>query len=295
MSKVRILIVEDEHIAARDLQRRLSALGYEVLGILSSGEEAVDRIPSLVPELVLIDVRLGGTMAGLEAADEIHRRFGTPVVHVRTNADNDTLRRTGVAPQFGCILEPFDEREIRTAIETALHEKKGEGKPFETKPSVATIMGDIADPVIATDVPGTLPTEQTPDASQYDGNGETVLVVEDEEGLLEILQLMFEAHGYSVLTARDGVEALDVYKQEHEKIAVVLSDMGLPKVGGWQVFEEMKKLNPAVKSILASGYMDPKQRQDLINIGAMDFIQKPYNPADILRRIRNAIDGKNHL
>ena len=295
MSKVRILIVEDEHVAAKDLQRRLSALGYEVLGILSSGEEAVARIPSLVPELVLIDVRLRGTMAGLEAAAEIHRRFGTPVVHVRTNADNDTLRRTGVAPQFGCILEPFDEREIRTAIETALHEKKGGGKPLETKPSVVPIMGDIADPAIATDVPGTLPTEQTPDASQYDGNGETVLVVEDEEGLLEILQLMFEAHGYSVLTAKDGVEALDVYRQEHEKIAVVLSDMGLPKVGGWQVFEEMKKLNPAVKSILASGYMDPKQREDLINIGAMDFIQKPYNPADILRRIRNAIDGKNHL
>jgi CheY-like chemotaxis protein len=128
---------------------------------------------------------------------------------------------------------------------------------------------------------------------QYQGRSETVLLVEDEESLLSLLQFLLESNGYSVLTAVDGAEALELYRREQTKIDLVVSDMGLPKLGGWELFLEMKKLNPGVKSILASGFLDGSLREQMLRSGAKDFIQKPYVPNAILRRIREVLDEPN--
>ena len=133
----------------------------------------------------------------------------------------------------------------------------------------------------------------TSDSAGFVGKGETVLLVEDEASLLELLQLLLESNGYSVLTAVDGMEALELYKREQKNIHLVLSDMGLPKLGGWELFQEMKKINPGVKSILASGFFDASLREELLRSGAMDFFKKPYVPNTILRRIREVIDEKS--
>ncbi len=119
---------------------------------------------------------------------------------------------------------------------------------------------------------------------------ETVLVVEDEEMLGFLLKNILEDHGYTVLTARDGQEGLSLYRKHSGEISVILSDMGLPKLGGWEMFQEMKKLNSNVKAILASGYFDPNLKLDLIRAGAKDFIQKPYVAESVLQRIREVID-----
>jgi PAS domain S-box-containing protein len=121
------------------------------------------------------------------------------------------------------------------------------------------------------------------------GAGETVLLVEDEEMLLDLLQVFLEENGYKVLTARDGMEAVEVYQQNVARISVVLSDMGLPKLGGWEAFRRMKQINPSVRCILASGYFDPDLRSDMIREGALDFVQKPYIPNAILSYITAAI------
>lgn len=118
-----------------------------------------------------------------------------------------------------------------------------------------------------------------------------VLLVEDEEMLLDLLQTFLEEHGFKVLVARDGQEAVETYIRHKDEISVVLSDMGLPKLGGWEAFQKMKEINPKVKSILASGYLDPKLRADMIQAGAKDFVQKPYIPEIILARIREIING----
>jgi PAS domain S-box-containing protein len=124
------------------------------------------------------------------------------------------------------------------------------------------------------------------------GSGEMVLLVEDEEMLLDLLQALLEESGYRVLTAKDGMEAVDVYKSHAEEISIVLSDMGLPKLGGWEAFRRMKEVNPSIRCILASGYFDPDLRIEMIKEGAIDFIQKPYVPDIILARINEAIhDG----
>lgn len=117
----------------------------------------------------------------------------------------------------------------------------------------------------------------------------SVLLVEDEEMLLELLQTLLEENGFKVFVARDGLEAVEMYSRHKKEISVVLSDMGLPKLGGWEAFQKMKEINPKVKSILASGYLDPKLRADMIKAGAKDFVQKPYIPDIILARIREVI------
>jgi len=121
------------------------------------------------------------------------------------------------------------------------------------------------------------------------GEGETILVVEDEEMLLDLLKLFLEENGYQVLTAGDGMEAVEMYEKHVAEISVVLSDMGLPKLGGWEAFRRMKLINPSVCCILASGYFDPDLRADMIREGALDFVQKPYVPTIILGHISAAI------
>lgn len=122
------------------------------------------------------------------------------------------------------------------------------------------------------------------------GGTETLLVVEDEEMLLELEKTLFGGKGYRVLTARDGVEAIEVYSNHKDEIALVLTDMGLPKLGGWEAFQKMKEINPQVKVILASGYLDPNLKSEMLKAGAIDFVQKPYVPHELLRRIREMID-----
>jgi PAS domain S-box-containing protein len=121
---------------------------------------------------------------------------------------------------------------------------------------------------------------------------EKVLLVEDEEMLRDLLAGLLTAQGYEVLTAEDGQQGLEIYAANADSIALVLSDMGLPRLGGWEMFQKMKELNPGVKAILASGYFDPGVKMDLLKAGAKDFIQKPYIPDQILKRIREVIDDQ---
>jgi two-component system cell cycle sensor histidine kinase/response regulator CckA len=117
----------------------------------------------------------------------------------------------------------------------------------------------------------------------------TVLLVEDEESLLDVLRLVLEANGYNVLTAMDGEEAVRVFEQERSRIAVVLSDMGLPRLGGWDALIRIKEIDPDAKVILASGFYETKLREEVLAAGAIDFIQKPYVPDIVLRRIADII------
>ena len=127
--------------------------------------------------------------------------------------------------------------------------------------------------------------------SQIPGGKETILLVEDEEMLIDLLRTILEARGYTVMMAQDGMSGLDLYQQHKDEIDLIISDMGLPKLGGWEMFQRMKKINPKVKAILASGYLDPNLRAEMIRGGAKDFIQKPYEPDTILRRIREIFDA----
>jgi two-component system cell cycle sensor histidine kinase/response regulator CckA len=119
---------------------------------------------------------------------------------------------------------------------------------------------------------------------------ETILVVEDEELLVDLLKTVFETKGYQVLTAKDGLEALDVYEQHGKEIDIILMDIGLPKLSGWEVLQRMKEMNSKVRIILASGYIDPHSKSEILKAGAKYFIQKPYVLKEVLQRVREVLD-----
>ncbi len=124
------------------------------------------------------------------------------------------------------------------------------------------------------------------------GGTETILVVEDEEMLRIILQETLEQKGYHVLTAGDGEEAVEVFSQHQRDIAVVVSDVGLPKLTGDKVFFLIKKIAPSVRVILASGFLEPDLKAGLLKAGVDGFVQKPYRQHEILAKIRLVLDQK---
>jgi DNA-binding NtrC family response regulator len=122
------------------------------------------------------------------------------------------------------------------------------------------------------------------------GRRDTVLIIEDEEVLRDLLKMMLEEDGIKVLAAGDGIEAVEIFEKRKDEIGLVLSDMGLPRLGGWDAFLKMKEINPHVRVILASGYFSPQVKSELLKSGAQDFIQKPYNPPEILATIHRILD-----
>lgn len=129
------------------------------------------------------------------------------------------------------------------------------------------------------------------EAEEVEGGTETILVVEDEELLLDLVRNLLEDKGYRVMTASDGIEAVEVYRDHKDQIDLVLMDIGLPGLEGREVLTNLKEVNPNVLVILASGYIDPQMKSELLKAGAKHFVQKPYVPAEILKRIRDVIRG----
>jgi diguanylate cyclase (GGDEF)-like protein len=121
MCQKKILIVEDESIIAEDISDSLISLGYRITGMVYSGEEAIEAAAKCRPDLVLMDVNLQGEIDGITAAAEIRSRFQIPVVYLTAYADENTLRRVNATKPFGYIVKPFEEKNLHTTIQLALH------------------------------------------------------------------------------------------------------------------------------------------------------------------------------
>ena len=122
------------------------------------------------------------------------------------------------------------------------------------------------------------------------GGTETVLIIDDEEMLRELLKASLVLKGYTVLTAEDGMQGVEMYRSHQKEIAIVLSDLGLPILSGEDVFKKIREINPEAKIILASGFIEPEMMSEMYKAGLKRFIQKPYIPDEVLQKIREAID-----
>ena len=123
------------------------------------------------------------------------------------------------------------------------------------------------------------------------GGSETILVVEDEDLMRGFLVALLEQKGYKVFVATDGEEAVNMHAAHVNEIDLVLSDVGLPKLDGWEASKRMKDVNPNLLVFLASGYLDPNLRAEIMKGGVRGFIEKPYRPNDILEKVRRAFDA----
>jgi two-component system, cell cycle sensor histidine kinase and response regulator CckA len=154
MPKGNILVVEDEAIIAADLMDRLRAQGYLVCDWVPTGEEAIARAASEVPDLVLMDIVLQGKLSGIDAAAQIRDRFDIPVVFVTSHGDADTVARATASEPFGYVMKPFNDRELDAAIQIGLVRHRAEARIREAERHLATTLASIGDAVIATDARG---------------------------------------------------------------------------------------------------------------------------------------------
>ncbi|MFD1109057.1 ATP-binding response regulator [Pseudoroseomonas ludipueritiae] len=154
MTPARILIVEDDRVVARDLAQQLATMGHSVVGMISRGEEAVLHVVELRAELVLMDIRLEGETDGITAAQEIHDRCQIPVIFLTAYADAATVSRASRAEPFGYLLKPFEELQLSTVIELALHKHRAERQLRASEQRYATTLSSIGDGIISTDAQG---------------------------------------------------------------------------------------------------------------------------------------------
>lgn len=118
--KHRIMLVEDELITALDIQRMLEKVGYSVTATISSGEEAVERVSQINPDLIIMDIFLSDDMDGIEATALIERKVDIPVIFLTANADTTTIKRADKLKHYGYLLKPIKQGDLNSIISTAL-------------------------------------------------------------------------------------------------------------------------------------------------------------------------------
>lgn len=139
----RLLLVEDEPLVATPLTLMLKRLGYDVAAVVDSGEEAVKMTFALIPDLVLMDISLRGTMDGAEAARQIRLTTGRPVVFLSGHSDPITLKKARECEPYGFILKPFGERELLVQIDLALYRHKVETERALAKRELEIAHGNL--------------------------------------------------------------------------------------------------------------------------------------------------------
>lgn len=127
-------------------------------------------------------------------------------------------------------------------------------------------------------------TEEQKRIAAWHGDG-AVLIVDDEESIREVASAMLENLGIEPLTAADGVEGVEMFKQHHERIRVVLLDMTMPKMNGEDAFSEMCRIDPEVKVILSSGYNEQDATNRFAGKGLAGFLQKPYSEEELTAKL----------
>ena len=130
MTKINILVVEDEGIVSKDIQNSLKKLGYGVVGACNNAAEAILSARENRPDLVLMDIMLKGEKNGIEAAEAIRTEMNIPVIFLTAYADESTLAKAKVTEPYGYILKPFKEIDLHSSIEMAIYKHK---KVTETK------------------------------------------------------------------------------------------------------------------------------------------------------------------
>ncbi len=120
---------------------------------------------------------------------------------------------------------------------------------------------------------------------------EVILLVEDEEMVSDVTKRILEKSGYTVLTAGNGKEALDIYEKERDRIGLVILDLIMPEMGGKQCLEQLRNIDPDVKVLVISGYSPDGSWKQSVESGAKGFVGKPFDAKQLLEAVREALDS----
>jgi PAS domain S-box-containing protein len=134
MRQTQVMIVEDEALVGIDIKNNLTKYGYNVVGVSSSGEDAIEEAAKNKPEIVLMDIHLKGKMDGIETAIHLRKTLGIPTIYLTAYSDDATLTKALKANPYGYLLKPFVPRELHTTIQAALYRSEDEKHVNSEKP-----------------------------------------------------------------------------------------------------------------------------------------------------------------
>jgi len=124
------------------------------------------------------------------------------------------------------------------------------------------------------------------------GGNEGILVVDDEESFRDLYAHGLRSVGYTVYTACDGADGLDVFKAHRSEIALVVSDLLMPNVNGEEFLKKILADNPRLKTILATGVIDLKAKAEFLELGIREILMKPFMFDDLILAVRSVLDGQ---
>jgi len=223
MTPARILVVEDDRIVAMDIESQLTRIGHTVVALTARGEDVMQLAIDTRPDLVLMDIRLDGSVDGIDAAQAIRERLAIPVVFLTAYADDRTVERASLVQPYGYLLKPFEDLQLRTVIEMALYKHAAERLLRASERRFVTTLSSIAEAVIATDENACV-TFMNPVAESLTGwsmadgvgrplaevfrivNEHTRMTVEDPAVKVLRLGTVVGLANHTVLLARDGRE-----------------------------------------------------------------------------------------
>jgi two-component system, cell cycle sensor histidine kinase and response regulator CckA len=151
VTATKILIVEDEGIIAGHIASRLVRTGYEVSGIAESSEEALAKVAELNPELILMDIRIKGSMDGIETTAKLREHYDIPVIYLTAHTDQQTIDRAKVTGAFGFLTKPIHHTSLATAIEMAIHKHRADRAARHHRAWMATVLNTMADAMLVLD------------------------------------------------------------------------------------------------------------------------------------------------
>jgi CheY-like chemotaxis protein len=124
---------------------------------------------------------------------------------------------------------------------------------------------------------------------QVENGSGTIMLVDDETMVLEVGSKLLKKLGYTVFEAQNGNTAIDLFKENHEAIDLVILDMIMPGIGGGEVYDQIKEINSDVKVLLSSGYSIDGQATEILQRGCDDFIQKPFGLEDLSNKVKGIL------
>ncbi len=149
--KAKILVVEDEKIIAKDIESTLKRIGHESAGAVSKGEDAIRLAAECKPDLILMDITLKGSIDGIEAARIINETLKTPIVYITAHQDEDTIEKTKGTNPYGYITKPLDDRDLNTAINSAMYRFDVENRLKAAEDKYFRLSENAADMILSQD------------------------------------------------------------------------------------------------------------------------------------------------
>ncbi len=154
MAQEKILIVDDEVVVAEDISRQLRSLGYTVVGVVSSGHDAMRLAGEFRPDVILMDVKLKGPIDGIDAARTIHAQYGIPVMYLTAFSDEETLERARQTLPLAYLIKPFVRSDLRAALELALFRHRVARIAEQRGRWLDAVVQSMADAVVTVDALG---------------------------------------------------------------------------------------------------------------------------------------------